>query len=104
MSESSPTDLVVSFRSLPRRLREAQADTPPEFTAAEHRSLQSTLAAAADVLRCAAEPLAIADAIEARPADSWTEADLDSVREAALAAGRHLRSIAAASTTGDTDD
>jgi hypothetical protein len=102
MSESSPADLVVSFRSLPRRLREAQADTPPEFTAVEHRSLQSALAAAADALHCAAEPLAIADAIEARPADSWPEPDLDSVRAAALAAGRHLRSIAAAS--GDTDD
>jgi hypothetical protein len=103
MSESSPADLAVSFRSLPRRLREAQGDTPADVTAADQRALHATLSLAAAVMHTPIEPLAIADAVDARPADSWTESELRILREAALDAGRHLRAIAAAApeTGGD---
>ena len=35
----------------------------------------------------------VADAIEGRPADAWTDEDLDAVRSAALEGGRLLRQI-----------
>ena len=41
------------------------------------------------------EPVAIADAIEAIPADAWDEATLTALRGAALDIGRLLRAIAA---------
>jgi hypothetical protein len=50
---------------------------------------------AARLVHAAAEPAAIADAIEAVPADAWDDATLASLRGAALDIGRLLRAIAA---------
>lgn len=50
---------------------------------------------------------AIADAIDATPADAWDEATLNSLRTTALDIGRLLRAIAAAAEDaggGDDDD
>ena len=47
---------------------------------------------------------AIADAIEATPADAWDEATLNSLRTTALDVGRLLRAIAAAAEDAGEDD
>ena len=58
-------------------------------------------------MHSAADAAAIADAIEATPADAWDEATLTSLRTTALDIGRLLRAIAAAAEDaggGDDDD
>ena len=97
MSSSSPSDLAVTFRSIPRRLREAQGDTPPGVTAAITSELDEQLAIAAGLMHTTADPAAIADAIDAVPADEWDEATLAPLRAIALDIGRLLRAIAAPS-------
>ena len=95
MSSSSPSDLAVTLRSIPRRLREAVGDTPPGVTASITKELDEQIGIAAQLAHSAAEPAAIADAIEAIPADAWDEATLTALRSAALDIGRLLRAIAA---------
>jgi hypothetical protein len=102
MSSSSPSDLAVTFRSVPRRLREALGDTPPSATSAISAELNEQLAIAAGLMHTSAEPAAIADAIEDVPPDSWNESTLVSLRSAALDIGRLLRAIAAVAE-GDDD-
>jgi hypothetical protein len=65
--------------------------------------LSEQIASAAKLMHSPADPGAIADAIEAVPADAWDEATLGSLRSAALDIGRLLRAIAAVAE-GDTDD
>jgi hypothetical protein len=103
MSSSSPSDLAVTFRSIPRRLREAVGDSPPELTAGITSELNDQIAIAAKVMHTAPDPSAIADATEAVPADEWDEATLATLRTAALDIGRLLRAIAAVAE-GDSDD
>jgi hypothetical protein len=106
MSSSSPSDLTVTLRSVPRRLREAIGDTPASATAGIVSELNEQIAIAAKIMHSAADPEAIADAIEAVPADAWDEPTLNSLRTAALDIGRLLRAIAAAAedARGDDDD
>jgi hypothetical protein len=106
MSSSSPSDLTVTLRSVPRRLREAIGDTPASATAGIVSELNEQIAIAAKIMHSAADPGAIADAIEAVPADAWDEATLNSLRTTALDIGRLLRAIAAAAedVRGDDDD
>ena len=101
MSSSSPGDLAVTFRSVPRRLREALGDSPPASTTGVTAELTEQLGIAARLVHSAAEPNAIADAIEAVPADEWNESDLTSLRGTALDVGRLLRAIAAAAESDD---
>lgn len=102
MSSSSPSDLAVTLRSIPRRLREALGDTPPTVTARITAELDEQIGIAARLMHSEAEPGAIADAIEAVPADAWNEATLTSLRSTALDIGRLLRAIAAVAE-GDGD-
>jgi hypothetical protein len=95
MSSSSPSDLAVTLRSVPRRLREAMGDTPPSATSAITAELNEQIGIAAKLMHTAADPSAIADAIDAVPADDWDESVLTSLRTAALDIGRLLRAIAA---------
>jgi hypothetical protein len=95
MSSSSPRDLAVTFRSIPRRLREARADAPDHVTAAITAELDEQLGIAARLTRTEADPAAIANAIEDVPADAWNEETLVALRGAALDIGRLLRAIAA---------
>jgi hypothetical protein len=95
MSSSSPSDLAVTLRSVPRRLREAVGDTPPSATAGITKELNDQISIAAQLMHSAAEPGAIADAIEAVPADEWDDGRLNSLRTTALDIGRLLRAIAA---------
>jgi hypothetical protein len=105
MSSSSPSDLAVTLRSVPRRLREATGDTPASATASIVSELNEQIGIAATTMHSPADPGAIADAIEAVPADEWDEATLNSLRTAALDIGRLLRAIAAAAedARGDSD-
>ena len=106
MSSSSPSDLAVTLRSVPRRLREAIGDTPASATAAIVSELNEQIATAGTIMHASADPGAIADAIEAVPADAWDDATLNSLRTTALDIGRLLRAIAAAAEDagGDDDD
>jgi hypothetical protein len=101
MTSASPDDLVVTFRSLPRRLREAQADTPPERTAGATSALHALLTEAGRLMGTGPDPAALGDAVAAVRADSWDDATLARLREIALEAGKFLRQIEAA---GDSPD
>jgi hypothetical protein len=103
MSSSSPSDLAVTLRSVPRRLREALGDTPPAATNSITAELNEQIGIAAGLMHTSADPGAIADAIEAVPADDWDDAVLTSLRSAALDIGRLLRAIAAVAED-DSDD
>jgi hypothetical protein len=86
---------------MPRRLREACADTPVEVIADQQRAVQNALAAAARAAGSTTDPDAIAEALESRPADSWSQTELEAVREAAFEIARQLRSIVAAAPDAD---
>jgi hypothetical protein len=101
MSSTSPSDLAVTLRSVPRRLREAIGDTPPISTSAITAELNEQIGIAAKLMRSAADPSAIADAIEAVPADAWDETVLTALRSTALDIGRLLRAIAAVAEGDD---
>ncbi len=94
MSNSSPDDLAVAFRSFTRRLHEAQGDAPAETTASATAECHSQLAAAGRLLGTSADPESIADAISNRPADEWDEPTLDALRTIALDLGRLVRHVA----------
>jgi hypothetical protein len=96
MSSSSPRDLAVTLRSVPRRLDEALGDVSNGATAAVTKELNEQIAIAAKLMRSAPNPAAIADAIDAVPADAWDEATLSQLRSTALDIGRLLRAAAAA--------
>ena len=96
MPASSPADLVVTFRSVPRRLREAQGDAPPSATAQMTAELRLKLELAARQLGSAATPEAIADSIAAVKARDWDEDRLNVLRDVALEIGGLLRSIQSA--------
>lgn len=70
-------------------------DTPPSATSAINAELNEQIGIAAKLMQSAADPNAIADAIEAVPADAWDETVLTSLRSTALDIGRLLRAIAA---------
>lgn len=101
MSSASPTDLAVTFRSVPRRLREAQGDATPEATATATAELHGLLGEAGRLLGTNDDPMALADAVTAVHADAWDDAVLDRLREIALDLGRLLRHISVLSERGD---
>lgn len=101
MSGSSPSDLAVTFRSLARRLREAEGHAPAEVIAPHRHRLEHHLGEAATLLGSSAEASAIADAIDRVPATEWTDDVLDAVRRVALDVGAAMRAIAAAA--GDAE-
>jgi hypothetical protein len=103
MTGSSPRDLAVAFRSLGRRLREAQEGADEEradVVAAASGELRSVVQAAgkevgvATVGDVASMGEVVAAAIERVPADEWDVGRLDHLRQLALEAGRLLRVIA----------
>lgn len=93
MNTASPDDLAVAFRSFARRAREAQGEAPDSAVAAPRAEIDQHIAAVARLLRCAPAPDLVADAIERRPADAWTETDLDALRDNALQIGALVRRI-----------
>jgi hypothetical protein len=95
MSSSSPSDLAVTLRSIPRRLREARGDAPPHVTAGIATEIDEQISIAAGLMHAGKDPASIADAIDAVPADGWDETTLSALRTAALDIGRLLRAMAA---------
>jgi hypothetical protein len=104
MSKSTPDDLVVTFRSLARRQREAIGDADPSSVGGALGELQRHVEAAARLLGVRSDANAVADAIDHRPADAWDGAQLDALRQEALAAGAVLRRISAATGADDDED
>ncbi len=106
MSESSPSDLAVAFRSLDRRLREALAPVDGDLSVAGGMigELEQVVSAAARVAGTStATASAVADELDSRPQDQWDEGDLRALRQHALDAGRLLRAIAAAAEAAAAD-
>ena len=95
MSDSSPADLAITFRSLTRRLREARGDLGDGAVTTQIAAIDRHLARAAQLMRSTSDPAAVADAIEAVPADGWGD-ELTELRTIALELGRELRAVAAA--------
>ena len=102
VSESSPADLAVAFRSFPRRLHEALGSLSPDARprAQVHvDAIGHDLASAASALRLpgtgeqAAVAGAIAAAIDATKPSAWDDATLAALRRHALGIGAALRSI-----------
>ncbi|MBA3605041.1 MAG: hypothetical protein H0W46_03525 [Acidimicrobiia bacterium] len=101
MPATTPADLVISFRSLARRRREALGDTDPAAVAADLDELQRHVDAAAAAIGVPAHADAVAAAIEARRSDDWDDVTLDELRGHALDAGAALRRIAAVTAADD---
>ena len=95
MSNASPDDLAVTFRSIPRRLREAHGSASQETTASATTELNGLLHEAATMMGTTADPAAIADAIADRHPTEWDDATLVRLGQLALDMGRLLRHIAA---------
>ena len=95
MSDASPQDLSVSFRSIARRRREAQPDTPmPEAEAIGSR-IDAQVALAAGLMHTGPDAVQVAEAIGAMHAKDWDEQTLASLRSIATEIGTMLRDLAA---------
>lgn len=99
MTGASPSDLAVTFTSVPRRLREAQGSVPDSVVAGPAAQLGALLVEAGRLLSTSADPLALAAAVSSVHPDDWDEAVLSRLREIALDVGRLLRRIAALADT-----
>ena len=95
MQSASPDDPAVAFRSIPRRLREAQGEAPHELTSNPTAEMHGLLAEAGRLLGTNDDPSALADAVTAVHADAWDEAVLERLQQIALDLGRLLRHISA---------
>jgi len=94
MSNSSPADLAVAFRSLSRRLSQAPDETTPaDVVAGASTSVQSEVAAAAALLGASPTADAVAAAITARHANDWTDADLAALQDHAMRAAKAIRTV-----------
>lgn len=96
MSSASPDDLVVTFRSVPRRLRESQGNTPDDEFNRLSAELRRLVGEAGGLFGTAPDAVLVADAIAATRADAWDEATLAHLRELALGIGQQLRTLTAA--------
>jgi hypothetical protein len=104
MTESSPGDLAVAFRSFARRVREAAA--PAEGDEALRQAVEPLLARVTTLLEQAAAVVgafpgndvartgaAIADHIEAVRAEDWDGERLDRLRHLAVEIGATIRNV-----------
>lgn len=94
VTASTPADLAIAFRSLPRRRTEALEEADGASTAAIEQELDRQIAAAAALMHAPADAAAVGDAIHNRPSDEWDAVTLRSLRQLALDAGAALRRIA----------
>ena len=91
MTGSTPSDLAVTFRSVPRRVREALGDRADAHAWTGHGLVAEVIAESARVLGTGADPAVIADALESRHVSDWTDSDLDAMRALALRLGALVR-------------
>ncbi len=92
VSGSSPRDLAVTFRSVPRRVREGRDDLPDAVAAPFLARVDAIVADAAQLVGAPNHPTLLADAIDDIPADAWDER-LDTLRQLALDLGHVLREL-----------
>jgi hypothetical protein len=104
MSSSSPSDLAIAFRSIPRRLREARGGASADSVFGIDRELDEQIELAARLMHASRDPEKIADAIHDVPPDAWDADTLNSLRTIALDIGRLLRAMAAVTDGNDDDD
>jgi hypothetical protein len=93
MSESSPSDLAIAVRSIPRRLREARGELSDAEIDDLVTLIDGHLAAVARSLSVSPDPASIADAIEAVPPARWDEDLLNDLRRRTLDVGRVVRQV-----------
>lgn len=97
MTESSPADLAVAFRSFARRRREAVGDADPvaaaDLVADLDVELDAHIVAAAVLLDTSPRADDVAEELEQRPAGDWEESTLAELRRHAFAAAAVLRKI-----------
>ena len=94
MSASTPGDLAVAFRSLAKRLTNAQNDhTPSGAVAGATSEIEAAVADAARVLGSSATPEGVAAAIDARHINDWTTEDLTALQRCADDAARAIRRV-----------
>lgn len=91
MSNSSPADLAVAFRSLPRRLDSAAADAPAPAITAARAGVDDAISQVARLLGAPVSAAAVADAIDQRRLEDWADSDLQQIQTHADAAGRAIR-------------
>ena len=92
MSQSTPDDLAISFRSLPRRLREASiGDVDPTDATHASKLVDEAVAGAALIVGCSPTIESLATTLEQRPLNEWTDAQLATVQGYATAAGTAIR-------------
>jgi hypothetical protein len=97
VSGSSPADLAVAFRSVPRRLADALEPVGGDRSAVATpvAAVDALLAEAASTLGArSAAPADIAHALEARPADDWAGDALTRLQALALRIGPVIRAVA----------
>ena len=102
MSSSSPSDLAVTFRSIPRRLREAQGDSPPDSTAPIAGELNEQIGIAAGLMHAALRTRRDRGRHRGGTGRRVGRNGLDSLRSTALEIGRAARDRRGAE--GDDDD
>ena len=91
---TSPADLVVAFRSLPRRLDEATtADSPPEAVESATAEVHEAITAAATQLDAAATAEGVAAAIDHRLLTDWTDDEISKLQGHAIAAATAIRTL-----------
>ena len=94
MSISSPADLAVAFRSLPRRLHQASGPTaPPSAIARTQAEIAASVQSAAELLGCTATSDAVGLAIEQRELNDWVATDIATLQAYAQTAARALRQL-----------
>ena len=105
MSKSTPADLAIAFRSLPRRLREATSpDTDPAARATAATGVDTALGAAAIQMACASSAEAVAAAIEQRHTIDWATGDLDALQILRQQFDQEVAAAEARDPIGDEDE
>ena len=97
MSGSSPDDLAVAFRSIPRRLADALEPVGGDraVAAAELAAVDALVDEIARLLGiAAATPAALAHEVESRRPEAWVGGDLAGVQALALRIGPLVRAVA----------
>ena len=94
MSTSSPADLAVAFRSLPRRLDNASEDAPPSAVATARANVGAVISEVAGLLGAPVSGEGIAEAIGHSRPDDWTDSELVQIQAHADIAGRAIRVLA----------
>jgi hypothetical protein len=106
MSESSPADLAIAFRSFDRRRSEAIGDADPSTVADLTAEVDEHIRAAASVLGAAPNADAVSSELERRRPETWDDDTLAAVRAHATQAGSAIRAIGerVESSSGDDHD